>query len=89
MDAQQKFQEALNSGQIVELLNEQGLPEFVIEDGLDVNEYAILAKAHLETEKLIAHDFKSHVYNQSRTASAAFEYQSGWPLDGLAEGELE
>lgn len=89
MKAEQKYQEALKDGQIKELLTEQGLPEFIIEDGLDVKEYAILAKAHLENEKLIAHDFISHVYNQSRTASATFEYQSGWPLEGLAEGELE
>ena len=89
MESQQKYQEAWNAGQIEKILNEQGLPEFIIEDGLDVNEYAILAKARLETEKLIAHDFTSHVYNQERTASASFEYQSGWPLDGLADGELE
>lgn len=88
MEAQQKYHEGLKAGQVEERISDRGIPEFIIEDSLDVNEFAVLAKAHLEMDRIIAHDFTSHVYNQSRTESASFDYKSGWPLEGLGGGGL-
>lgn len=68
---------------------EQGEPWYVIRDGLNVEEYAVLAKSVLETEKDIAHDFKGKVISESGDSEAFFDYKSGWFLEGLAGGEIE
>jgi len=66
-----------------------GEPYFVVRDGLDLNEYALLAKGQLEHDREIAHDFTSKVINESADSEVPFEYKSGWFLEGLAEGEVE
>ncbi|WP_316847171.1 hypothetical protein [Pedobacter psychrodurus] len=62
---------------------------YIINDGLDLNEYALVAKQILESEGDIAHDFSGKVTNKSKTGSVRFEYKSGWFLDGLTNGEIE
>ncbi|GAA4200036.1 hypothetical protein GCM10022289_11300 [Pedobacter jeongneungensis] len=66
-----------------------GEPYYVIRDGLDLEEYAAMAKAVLESEKDIAHDFTGKVISESGDREVLFEYKSGWFLEGLAEGEIE
>ncbi|MGN7988792.1 hypothetical protein ACTJKC_15690 [Pedobacter sp. 22226] len=66
-----------------------GEPHYVIRDGLDLEEYAARAKAVLESEKDIAHDFTGKVISESGDREVLFEYKSGWFLEGLAEGEIE
>lgn len=68
---------------------ETGEPYYVIRDGLDLEEFARLAKARLEEDKEIAHDFSTKVINESGNMEVPFEYKSGWFLEGLAEGEVE
>jgi len=67
----------------------QGEPYYIIKDGLELETYAALAKAVLESEKDIAHDFQGKVISESGDREAVFEYKSGWFLDGLANGEIE
>ncbi|WP_316831721.1 hypothetical protein [Pedobacter aquatilis] len=74
---------------IQEQLSERGERSYIIRNGLNVAEYALLAKELLEAEKLIAHDFTGLVKSEDGTREANFEYHSGWPLDGLAQGEVE
>lgn len=64
---------------------EAGEPYFVIEDGFDLKEFAVLAKKVLESKKEIAHDFTSKVISKSGEKEVPFEYQSGWFLEGLGE----
>jgi hypothetical protein len=78
-----------NDGLIESSWSENGELTYIINDGLDLNEYAKLAKRILEGEGDIAHDFIGKVTNKSRTSSARFEYRSGWFLDGMADGEIE
>ena len=78
-----------NDGLIESLWSENGELTYIINDGLDLNEYANLAKQILESEGDIAHDFIGKVTNKSKTSSARFEYRSGWFLDGMADGEIE
>ncbi|MEH3112875.1 hypothetical protein [Pedobacter terrae] len=84
-ELKKKFDEGL----IESLWSENGELMYIIKDGLDLNEYALLAKQILESEGDIAHDFTGKVTNQSKTEYARFDYRSGWFLDGLAEGEIE
>ncbi len=81
----QKFED----GMIESVWSENGELTYIIKDGLDLNEYALAAKQILESDSDIAHDFVGKVTNESKSASAKFEYRSGWFLDGLAEGEIE
>lgn len=67
---------------------EAGEPYFVIADGLDLEEFALLAKAFLESKKEIAHDFTSKVISISGEQEVSFEYHSGWFLEGLGEFPL-
>lgn len=76
------------SGVIETVWSETGEPHYIIQDGLNVKEYASLAKKSLENEHIIAHDFTSYVINGSGER-ADFEYKSGWFLEGLAEQEME
>ncbi len=78
-----------DDGLIESLWSENGELMYIIKDGLDLNEYALLAKQILESEGDIAHDFTGKVTNESKNEFARFEYRSGWFLDGLAEGEIE
>ncbi len=80
-----KFDEGLIESQ----WSENGELMYIVKDGLNLEEYALLAKQILESEGDIAHDFTGKVTNKSKTESARFEYRSGWFLDGLAEGEVE
>jgi len=81
----QKFDEAL----INTIWSETGAPSYIIKEGLDPEEYSIMAKQLLEAEQIIAHDFTSEVRNESGSKSAKFDYKSGWFLEGLGEGEVE
>ncbi|MFC4213038.1 hypothetical protein ACFOWA_17715 [Pedobacter lithocola] len=74
-----------NDGLIETRWTESGEPYYVIRDGLDLEEFARLAKAHLEDKKDIAHDFSSKVINESGDMEVPFEYKSGWFLEGLTE----
>ncbi|MGN8056156.1 hypothetical protein ACTJKN_07780 [Pedobacter sp. 22163] len=76
------------SGVVETVWSEAGEPHYIIKDGLNVKEYASLAKKYLENERIIAHDFTSHVINGSGER-VDFEYKSGWFLEGLAEQEME
>lgn len=78
-----------DEGVIESLWSENGELMYIIKDGLDLNEYALIAKQILESERDIAHDFTGKVTNQSQTESARFDYRSGWFLDGIANGETE
>jgi len=82
---QKRFEEGL----LETRWTQTGEPYYVIRDGLDLNEYALLAKGQLEHEREIAHDFTSRVINESADSEVPFEYKSGWFLEGLAEGEIE
>ncbi|MGM9478095.1 hypothetical protein ACS5PU_16840 [Pedobacter sp. GSP4] len=84
-DDRARFEEGL----VETRYTEQGEPYYVVRDGLDVEEYAALAKSVLESEKDIAHDFKGRVISEAGDREAFFDYKSGWFLEGLAEGELE
>lgn len=66
-----------------------GEPYYIIKDGADPAVFAQLAKAILEDEKIIAHDFTSKVVNESGKQEAEFTYKSGWFLEGIAEREME
>jgi len=68
--------------------SDTGEPHYIIKDGFNLDEFAVLAKKKLETEKLIAHDFNSFVMNRAGER-ADFEYKSGWFLEGLADGKIE
>ncbi|MFD2288858.1 hypothetical protein GJU39_06085 [Pedobacter petrophilus] len=68
---------------------ETGEPFYVVKDGNDLKEFALLAKLILEDEKAIAHDFTSKVVSESGDQEVSFEYKSGWFLEGLGEGEIE
>lgn len=81
-EAEQKRFEA---GLVETRWTEAGEPYFVIEDGLDLQEYALLAKAVLEGRKEIAHDFTSKVVSKSGDKEVPFDYKSGWFLEGLGE----
>ncbi|QPH39019.1 hypothetical protein [Pedobacter endophyticus] len=81
--------EKFNQGVAEALWTDNGIPYFVIKDGLDLSEYARLAKLSLERDREIAHDFTSKVTNESGSEEVEFEYKSKWFLDGLAEGEIE
>ena len=76
------------SGVIETVWSETGEPHYIVKDGLNVKEYASLAKKYLENERIIAHDFTSYVINGSGER-VDFEYKSGWFLEGLAEQEME
>lgn len=76
------------SGVMETVWSQTGEPHYVIREGLDLKEFALLAKRSLETERIIAHDFTSYVINPLGER-ADFEYKSGWFLDGLADGEIE
>lgn len=80
----QKFED----GVVESVLSESGALTYVIKDGLDLKEYASMAKMVLENNGEIAHDFNGRVINESKTDHADFEYKSSWPLDGLAEIEI-
>ncbi len=82
---QKRFKEGL----VETKWTQNGLPYYVIRDGFDLNEYALLAKGQLEHDREIAHDFTSKVINESADSEVPFEYKSGWFLEGLAEGEIE
>jgi len=84
-ETQSKF----DQGVVESIWSENGELSYVIKDGLDVEEYAMIIKEVLESEKEIAHDFAGKVTDESGTASAKFEYKSGWFLEGLAGGEIE
>jgi len=71
------------------ILSENGEITYVLEDGSDLAEYAQAAKKLLEAKKDIAHDFVGTVTNKSRNESHTFTYNSGWFLDGIADGEAE
>ncbi|WP_316739120.1 hypothetical protein [Pedobacter aquatilis] len=83
------IKQRLDAAIVEERRDEQGQLSYVIKNGLDVKEYAAIAKAVLEAEGLVAHDFTGQVINETTGESAPFQYQSGWPLDGLGAGELE
>jgi hypothetical protein len=84
-ETQAKF----DQGVVESIWSENGELSYVIKDGLNIEEYAIVIKEVLESQKEIAHDFAGTVTNESRTAFAKFEYKSGWFLEGLADGEIE
>ncbi|MDN3585980.1 hypothetical protein QWY86_04835 [Pedobacter aquatilis] len=83
------IKEKIKSGQLDELLDEQGIPEYVLQTDDDLQTVAIAIKAYLEQQALIAHNFSSKVWDKERSQSIPFDYCSNWPLDGLAEGEIE
>jgi len=80
-----KFEEGI----LKSLWSENGQLTYVVKNGFDVNEFALLAKKVLENSNEIAHDFTGTVINEDNTASATFDYKSGWFLEGLAKGEVE
>lgn len=82
-------QHKFDQGVLEALWSENGELTYIIKDGLDLDEYALLAKTLLEKSGEIAHDFTGKVTNKSETGSARFEYRSGWFLNGLAKGETE
>ncbi|WP_421944634.1 hypothetical protein [Pedobacter sp.] len=77
------------SGVLETLYTETGIPYFVIKSGLDLAEYASLAKLALEDERQIAHDFTSKVTDESGEQQVEFTYRSKWFLDGLATKDME
>jgi len=87
--ASQADHEKFKQGLLETRWTETGEPFYVIKDGNDLNEFAPLAKLILEDEQAIAHDFTSKVVSESGDQEVPFEYQSGWFLEGLGEGEIE
>ena len=83
------IEEKINNGEIQERLDEQGVPEYLLKTEGDLEEVAVAIKDYLEKQTLIAHDFSSRVWNKQETGSVSFDYRSNWPLDGLADGEVE
>lgn len=65
--------------------SENGELTYVIKDGLDLDEYAQMAKKVLESEREIAHDFVGKVTSESGDHSVKFQYSSGWFLEGMAD----
>ena len=83
------LQKKLDQGIVESTWTENGGLSYVIQDGLNVEDYARIIKAMLESQNEIAHDFWATVTNESKTSSARFQYKSGWFLEGLGEGEIE
>ncbi|KQS40954.1 hypothetical protein [Pedobacter sp. Leaf194] len=83
------LQKKFEAGVVESVLSESGALTYIVKDGLDLTEYAAMAKQVLETHGEVAHDFKGRVVNESKTDHADFVYKSGWPLDHLSEGEIE
>lgn len=81
--------EKFEQGLVETRWTQTGEPYYVAKDGLDLQEFAVLAKLILEDEKAIAHDFTSKVVSESGDQEVSFEYKSGWFLEGLGEGEIE
>ena len=71
------------------LWTDNGIPYFIIKSGLDLAEYARLAKLSLEHERQIAHDFTSKVTDESGAHEVKFTYRSKWFLEGLASKDVE
>ena len=84
-----KIQAKFDQAVVESIWSENGELSYVIKDGLDLDEYAQVIKAVLESQKEIAHDFSGTVTNESKTVRSTFQYNSGWFLEGLAEGEIE
>ncbi|RZJ84141.1 MAG: hypothetical protein EOO20_21630 [Chryseobacterium sp.] len=89
MAVDKNLKEKFDQGILESIWSENGELSYLIKDGLDVDEYAIIIKQVLESEKEIAHDFSGTVSNESRTYTAKFDYKSGWFLEGLADGEIQ
>jgi len=68
--------------------SENGELTYVIKDGLNLDEYAQMAKTVLESQREIAHDFVGKVSNESGSHSVKFKYSSGWFLEGLADPQV-
>jgi len=83
------IEEKINNGEIQERLDDQGVPEYFIKTEGDLEAAAVAIKDYLEKQALIAHDFSSRVWNKQENESVSFHYRSNWPLDGLADGEVE
>jgi hypothetical protein len=82
------LQKKLDQGIVESTWTESGELSYVIQNGLNVEDYARIIKAMLESQNEIAHDFWGTVTNESKTSSARFQYKSGWFLEGLANGDI-
>ncbi|QDW25115.1 hypothetical protein FFJ24_009955 [Pedobacter sp. KBS0701] len=67
---------------------DSGIPYFIIKSGLDLSEYAHLAKLSLEHYRQIAHDFTSKVTDESGEQEVEFTYCSKWFLEGLSNEDV-
>ena len=79
----------LDDGILETIWTDNGIPYFIIKSGLDLVEYAQLAKRFLEHEGQIAHDFTSKVTDESGEQKVKFTYRSNWFLEGLAVKDME
>lgn len=79
----------LRDGLIEEKLDQQGIPVFIVNSQEDLESVAKKLQAHLEEAQLVAHDFSTKVWNRDQSKSVPLHYRSGWPLEGLASGEVE
>jgi len=78
-----------DDGVLETIWTDNGIPYFIIKSGLDLSEYARLAKLSLEHERQIAHDFTSKVTDESGEQEVKFTYRSKWFLEGLADGDMD
>jgi len=78
-----------NDGVLETIWTDNGIPCFIIKSGLDLTEYARLAKLSLEQDRQIAHDFTSKVTDESGEEEVKFTYSSKWFLEGLASKDME
>lgn len=89
MEQEHGIDKQIKAGLIEEKRNGQGIPYYVSRKETDLEALAFQIKAYLEKENLVAHDFSTKVWNKDQTQSAQIDYRSGWPIDGIADGELE
>jgi len=78
-----------DDGVLETIWTDNGIPYFIIKCGLDLSEYARLAKLSLEHNRQIAHDFTSKVTDESGEKEVEFTYLSKWFLEGLANEDME
>ena len=78
-----------DDGVLETIWTDNGIPYFIIKSGLDLSEYARLAKLSLEHDRQIAHDFTSKVTDESGEQEVKFTYRSKWFLEGLANEDME
>jgi len=89
MEDKNNIAQQIKAGLIEEKFNEQGIPHYVLHTDGDLETVASRIKAYLEKEQLVAHDFDTKLWKEDLSESVNIDYRSGWPIDGIANGEVE